>query len=203
MYDRSVENATAFVLAGGKSSRMGVDKAFLDLGGRTLLARALEAAGTAASQVRIVGETAKFATFGRVVSDIYPGCGPLGGIHAALMSTTTDCNIMLAVDLPFIGSNFLAYLLSESVRTHAVVTVPRAGGVFQPLCAVYRREFAEVAERSLLAGKCKIGALFREVNTRVIEEREFTNAGFGVETFRNLNTSEEWEQAKLDGEKRR
>ena len=203
MYDRSVENATAFVLAGGKSSRMGADKAFLDLGGRTLLARALGAAGAAAPQVRIVGDKAKFASFGTVVSDIYPGCGPLGGIHAALMSTTTGCNIMLAVDLPYIGSNFLEYLLSESVRANAVVTVPRAGGVFQPLCAVYRREFAEVAERSLLAGKCKIGSLFREVNTRVIEERELTNAGFGVETFRNLNTPEEWEQAKLDGEKRR
>jgi len=203
VYDRSVELATAFVLAGGKSSRMGADKAFLELGGRTLLARALEVAAAAAFEVRIVGDKAKFAPFGKVVNDIYPGCGPLGGIHAALMSTTTGSNVMLAVDLPFIGCNFLQYLLAESVRAKAVVTVPRIGGVLQPLCAVYRKEFAGVAALSLAAGQYKVGALFPEVNTRVIEEHELTKAGFGPETFANLNTPQQWEEAKFDGGKRR
>lgn len=202
MYDRSVENVTAFVLAGGKSSRMGVDKAFLDLDGRTLLARAL-ATGSALSQVLIVGDISKFRSFGTVVSDIYPGCGPLGGIHAALHSTATDFNLMLAVDLPIIGPEFLRYLFSQAVRANAVVTVPRCGGVFQPLCAVYRKQFAPVAERSLLAGQYQIGALFREVKVRVLEEDELIHAGFGVEIFRNLNTPQEWAEAKLDCEKRR
>jgi len=196
MYDRCVENVTAFVLAGGKSSRMGADKAFLELDGRTLLARALEVAGAVASAVLIVGEQSKFASFGTVVSDIHPGCGPLGGIHAALINSATDFNLMLAVDLPFIRPQFLRYLLSEAVRSNAVVTVPRRGGVFQPLCAVYRNEFAELAESALLAGHYKIGALFREVKLRVIEEPELAGAGFGVEIFRNLNTPEEWEEAK-------
>jgi len=73
------ENATGFILAGGKSSRMGVDKAFLEVGGRTLLARALELAETVAQQVRVVGDKTKFAPFGIVVDDIYPERGPLGG----------------------------------------------------------------------------------------------------------------------------
>ena len=198
MYDRSVENATGFILAGGKSSRMGVDKAFLEVGGRTLLARALELAETVAQQVRVVGDKTKFAPFGIVVDDIYPERGPLGGIHAALMSTATDFNLMLAVDLPFIGPEFLTYLLSEAGRTNAAVTVPRTDGGFQPLCAVYRKEFAEVAERSLQAGRNKIDLLFREVNTLVIEQEELKNAGFAIEIFRNLNTQAEWERAKLE-----
>jgi molybdenum cofactor guanylyltransferase len=198
VYDRSVENATGFILAGGKSSRMGVDKAFLEVGGRTLLARALELAETVAQQVRVVGDKTKFAPFGIVVDDIYPERGPLGGIHAALMSTATDFNLMLAVDLPFIGQEFLTYLLSEAGRTNAAVTVPRTDGGFQPLCAVYRKEFAEVAERSLQAGRNKIDLLFREVNTLVIEEEELKNAGFAIEIFRNLNTQAEWERAKLE-----
>jgi molybdopterin-guanine dinucleotide biosynthesis protein A len=202
MYDRNVENVTAFILAGGKSSRMGADKAFLELGGRTLLARALEMAGSVAQQVRAVGDKTKFAPFGIVVDDIYPECGPLGGIHAALMSTTTDFNLMLAVDLPFMRREFLELLLSEARRTKAMVTVARVAGFFQPLCAVYRKEFTEVAERSLQAGKNKIGSLFGEVNTRVIEEEELRKAGFAVELFRNLNTPEEWEYAKLEFGKR-
>ncbi len=142
VYDRSVENATAFILAGGKSSRMGADKAFLELEGRTLLDRALELAGTVTKQVKVVGDKTRFAPYGIVVEDIYAERGPLGGIHAALMSSATDFNLMLAVDLPFIGSEFLAYLLSEALHSDAVVTVARTGGGFQPLCAVYRKEFA-------------------------------------------------------------
>src|SRR5438067_420074 len=77
---------TTFVLAGGKSTRMGSDKAFLELGGRTLLARTLDLAASIDSPVMIVGERIKFARFGPVVEDIYHAHGPLGGIQAGLDS---------------------------------------------------------------------------------------------------------------------
>lgn len=189
---------TTFVLAGGKSTRMGSDKTFLELGGRTLLARTLDLAASIGSPVKIVGEPAKFARFGSVVEDIYQDHGPLGGIQAALVSTATELNLMLAVDLPFLRPEFLRYLISRGRESSAVVTVPRALGGLQPLCAVYRRGFLEPAERSLQAGKNKIDGLFAEVETRVIDDNELRNAGFGEQMFRNVNTPEDWERAQAE-----
>jgi molybdenum cofactor guanylyltransferase len=194
--DGSESGVTAFVLAGGKSSRMGSDKAFLHLGDETLLSHALKVAGAVAGEVRIVGDAKKFASFGRVVEDVYHDRGPLGGIHGALSSSMTDLNLMLAVDLPFVGPKFLEYLLLRARESGTMVTLPRAGGGLQPLCAAYRREFAVVAEESLRDGKNKIDSLFARVRTCVIEEDELVRAGFSVEMFRNLNTPEEWEKAK-------
>ena len=201
MYDRRVKDriklgVTAFVLAGGKSSRMGSDKAFLRLGEETLLSRALKLAGAVASEVCIVGDAKKFAVFGQVVEDVYRERGPLGGIHAALSGSTTELNLMLAVDLPFVTQELLQYLLSRALESGAMVTVPRTGSGFQPLCAVYRRGFAEVAEQSLLEGKNKIDSLFARVETCVIEENELLRAGFSEQMFRNLNTPQELEQAR-------
>jgi len=201
MYDQRVKDAikfavTAFVLAGGKSSRMGSDKAFLQLGDETLLSRALLTAGAVAGEVRIVGNARKFAAFGEVIEDAYRGQGPLGGIHAALSSSPTELNLVLAVDLPFVGREFLQYLLLRAHESDAIVTVPRAGGGLQPLCAAYRCGFAEVAERSLRAGNNKIDSLFATVQTCVIEEDELVRAGFSAEMFRNLNTPEDLEKAK-------
>jgi molybdopterin-guanine dinucleotide biosynthesis protein A len=187
---------TAFVLAGGKSSRMGSDKAFLRLGDETLLSQALKLAGNVAEAVWIVGDAKKFAAFGRVVEDVYRDRGPLGGIHAALSGSTTEVNVMLAVDLPFVTQKLLQYLLSRALESGAMVTVPRTGSGFQPLGAVYRRGFAEVAEQSLLEGKNKIDSLFARVETCVIEESELVRAGFSEQMFRNLNTPEELEKAK-------
>ena len=187
---------TAFVLAGGKSSRMGSDKAFLRLGDETLLSQALKLVGAVASEVWIVGDALKFAAFGRVMEDVYRERGPLGGIHAALSGSTTELNLMLAVDLPFVTQKLLQYLLSRALGSGAMVTVPRTGSGFQPLCAVYRRGFAEVAEQSLLEGKNKIDSLFARVETCVIEEGELVRAGFSWEMFRNLNTPEELDKAK-------
>ena len=201
MYDRRVKEGiklgvTAFVLAGGKSSRMGSDKAFLRLGEETLLSRALKLAGAVASEVCIVGDAKKFAVFGQVVEDVYRERGPLGGIHAALSGSTTELNLMFAVDLPFVTQKLVQYLLSRALESGAMVTVPRAGPGFQPLCAVYRRGFTEVAEQSLLEGKNKIDSLFARVETCVIEENELLRAGFSEQMFRNLNTPEELEKAK-------
>ena len=175
---------------------MGRDKAFVELGGQTLLARALDVARAVTGDCRIVGDPAKFAVFGPVVEDIFRDCGPLGGIHAALLSAKGELNLMLAVDLPFMEVKFLEYLIVQARETSAVVTVPHAGGGLQPLCAMYRKKFVEVAERALRERKNKIDPLFGEVETRLLDEGELTRAGFSPDIFRNLNTPEHWEEAK-------
>lgn len=183
---------TAFVLAGGKSTRMGSDKAFLPWADGSLLSHALKFVTEVTPNVHIVGASEKFSSFAPVIEDIYRDRGPLGGIHAALLTTTTDLNLMLAVDLPLIETRFLRFLSGLAEKADSVVTVPRADGVSQPLCAIYRQEFAQTAEEALRAGKNKIDPLFTKVKTRIIEQDEFTREGFSVRMFSNLNTPEDW-----------
>ena len=186
---------SAFILAGGKSTRMGTDKAFVLLEGRTLLARMLDLARQMTSNVHIVGDPAKFAPFAPTIEDIFPGCGPLAGIHAALRCSLTDLNVVLAVDVPFVSLALLCYLISRAKNSDANVTLARAAGGFQPLCAVYRRSLAEAAEDALRAGHYKIDALFAQTSTQVIEEGELEAAGFSPRIFRNVNTPEELAEA--------
>jgi molybdenum cofactor guanylyltransferase len=181
---------SAFILAGGKSTRMGTDKAFVIFEGRTLLSRMLEVARSLTPTVGIVGQAAKYAEFAPVIEDTFPGCGPLAGIHAALRATQTELNVILAVDVPFVSAPLVEYLVSRA-RNSAAVTLPRAAGGLQPLCAVYRREFADVAEEALRAGRYKIDALFDGTSTQIIQEEELAAAGFSPGIFRNLNSPED------------
>lgn len=196
VYDHGVESVTGFVLAGGNSSRMGQDKAFLELGGRSLLAHALELAQAATGTAWIVGSAEKFAAFGSVLEDRYPRRGPLAGIQAALAATRTELNLITAVDMPFLELDLLKYLIAQARESQAVVVVPNTGGRLQPLCAIYRKDFAEVAERSLRTGQNKVDRLFSEVQTLVIEQTELERNGFAGEMFRNLNTDQDWQEAK-------
>jgi len=187
----------AFILVGGRSTRMGTDKAFVTFEGRTMLARALNVARSVTSDVRIVGDPAKFAPFANVVEDIVPGCGPLAGIHAALRASAAEFNLMLAVDMPFVSPALLHFLLARAGNSaFATVTVPRSAHGWQPLCAVYRRRFADAAEKALHAGRYKIDALFTPLETQAVEEQELERAGFSASMFRNLNTPEELSQAR-------
>ena len=185
-------SVAAFILAGGKSSRMGSDKAFLEASGRTLLVNALDLAQSVAQEVRTVGDPAKFAAFGTTVQDIYPDRGPLGGVHAALASSKADLNLIIAVDLPFLEPRFLQYLIVAAEKSQATVTVPQIGGYFEPLCAVYRLEFASLADRALAAGRNKVDALFAEASVRIVSEPELVENGFPPAMFRNVNTPEDW-----------
>jgi molybdenum cofactor guanylyltransferase len=189
----TVQSRMGFVLAGGKSSRMGADKAFLDLGGQTLLDRALAVMGAVCERVAIVGDPARFAKYEFVVPDIFSGCGPLAGIHAALVHSAAELNLMLAVDMPFVSKELLAFLLAVAgdEDNRAIVTVPRISKGFQPLCAVYRHDFSANAEQALRAGKYKIDAAFSGVAIRVIEEAELAKAGFSEKSFVNINTPQD------------
>lgn len=167
---------------------MGADKAFLEFRGQTLVERALTTARGVCEQVTIVGDAVKFVGYGAVVEDVYPGCGPLAGIHAALRSSQAELNLVLAVDMPLVTRELLAFLLSVATDSDASVVVPRAGRGFQPLCAVYRRDFAAVAEGALRAGKYKVDALFSGVRVQVIEEEDLKQLGFAESEFFNVNT---------------
>jgi molybdenum cofactor guanylyltransferase len=191
-----MDGVNGFVLAGGQSTRMGADKAFVKLNGHTLLERALQTVSAVASGVWILGNHGKFGAYGDVIEDEFPDHGPLGGIHAALRASREDLNLILAIDMPFVEGKFLEYLVLRARDTAAVVTAPRSDGRWQPLCAVYRREFAELAEPALQAGRNKIDPLFKHVSLRLIEEAELAEHGFPLEMFRNVNTPEELSAAQ-------
>ena len=187
---------TAFVLAGGRSSRMGADKALLDFGDMSLLQCALQTAAAVTENVYIVGARERYASFGEVIEDIYPGCGPLSGIHAALTATCTDLNLILSVDMPVMTAEFLSWLVQQADQTKELIVVPNAAGGLQPLCATYRRSVAELAAQALLEGDYKIGHLFSRASTHVIAENEIVAAGFSPEIFQNVNTPEEYARCR-------
>jgi molybdenum cofactor guanylyltransferase len=172
---------------------MGADKALLPFRDQTLLARALATAGAVAGKVVIVGPRERYAAYGEVVEDVYAGCGPLAGIHAALCATVTDLNLVLSVDMPLMSSDFLRWLVNQAGNTIDLIVVPDALGGQQPLCAVYRRAVGAVAEQALKDGDYKVGHLFSRVPTGCISEAEIRSAGFSPQIFRNVNTTAEYE----------
>ena len=209
------DDVTGFVLAGGKSSRMGRDKAVLSLDGRTLLERALATVGDVVREVFILGPKALYGSFGKAIEDIYPGCGPLGGIHAALTHLArqkrdehsgAQLALIIAVDTPFLSSEFLSYMAERAAESGAAVTTPEIGGYTQPLCAVYSQEFLPITQKALGGGNSsenekksreyKIVPLFPAAKTLVIGEPELKRFAFTPEMFENLNTPEDVARAR-------
>ncbi len=191
-------DVTAFVLTGGRSERMGKDKALLRIGsGATLLEHALAVASAVAGEIGLVGPRERYAGYawaGEIIEDIFPQQGPLAGIHAALSVSETEWNIILAVDLPRVTPELLRWMLGEARKSGTQVTVASAAGGLHPLCAVYRRDFRERAEAGLREGRNKVAANFDPASTRTLTEDEVRAAGFAPELFMNVNTPEEFQQ---------
>lgn len=189
----------AFVLTGGKSSRMGQEKSALLLDGHTLLDRAIDIAREASENVRLLGAPYLPSSGGcgiDIIPDRFPGCGPLAGIDAALAATNAELNFILSVDTPFVPITFVRYLVDRARANDALVTYPRLTSGYQPLCAVYRREFGPIAEASLQTGDYKINPLFARAPTCTIDDTDLRKLGFTDEIFDNLNTPEDWERAQ-------
>ena len=149
-----------FVLAGGRSSRMGQDKALLQVGGRSLVGIALDklrSIGVAAP--RIAGARTDLWSHAPGVPDLHPGCGPLSGIEGALTASSQPLNLFLPVDMPLLPARFLSWMLLRAEITGALLTVPRINGQPQPLCAVYHRDLLVPITASLLAGDYKVMAV--------------------------------------------
>jgi molybdenum cofactor guanylyltransferase len=146
-----------FVLAGGRSTRMGQDKALLQVAGRSLLDLALDKLRTIGVPApRIAAARTDLSSHAPVVPDLHPGCGPLSGIEAALAATTQPLNLFLPVDMPLLPAPFLDWMLHRAEITGAWVTVPRINGRPQPLCAIYHRDLLSPISAAILAGNYKV-----------------------------------------------
>ena len=176
------------VLAGGKSSRMGQDKASLLVSGETLLMRQLRLlaeAGCDELLVSAANSTLKIATPSpsvRVLSDKIPEAGPLAGIESALAAACHDRVLVVAVDLPAMSAKLLRRLLA--LTTPGVGVVPVLAGRFEPLVAVYPREAHPEAVARLSRGELALQSFvraglaagwLRESGVPVVEEICFTN----------------------------
>ncbi len=146
---------TGFVLAGGKSSRMGTDKSGLKIEGEIFLTRAANVLKPACEDVKIVlNQTQTIETELPIVRDIYTARGALGGIHSALKNSATKFAVILAVDLPFVTIEAIENLADFALVSNKYIAfVPhQSDGRAQPLCAVYRAKYCLPALEKLLSG---------------------------------------------------
>ena len=185
---------TGVVLAGGRSSRFGRDKALLTLDGETLLARAVRVIGGLASEVLVLGppERAIQAPSARVIPDERPGDGPLPALATALRQMQGERMIAVATDMPLLTPTLLAYLLDRSAGHD--VTVPRVGGRTQQLHAVYARTCLPAIQEQLARDDLKIDRFFSRVRTLVVEEDEIARLDPHFRSFRNINTEADWDE---------
>lgn len=187
-----------FILVGGRSRRMGQDKAHLSLGPQTVLARIATELSTA-GPVMLVGAR---QTYGDVsapnVPDVHPEWGALGGIHAALAAATSSWALVVACDLPFVTRELFGRLISMiGDSTDAIVPI-QFDGRPQPVCALYRREqcLPEI-EKLIGAGEHTPRTLLANVRTRYVRPEEFKDLRDSENFFLNLNTPEDFAQAQL------
>ncbi|PYQ00726.1 MAG: molybdenum cofactor guanylyltransferase [Acidobacteria bacterium] len=181
-----------FVVAGGHSERMGRDKALLPWAGTTLLEHALARLRAVCGEVQILaGAEARYTGHGAVVQlDIVRDAGPLGGVHAGLLSLDVALGVFLGVDTPLVPSALLGALLAQAEGFDAVV--PVVGGWPEPLCAVYRATCLDAVQRRLEAGDRKMTSFWPDVRVRAMEEDELAAFGDPEEMFQNLNTPEDY-----------
>jgi len=145
------------VLAGGKSSRMGTDKSLVQLGGVRLIERAVETLRQVCTEVVILGSNPALEIYGPLVRDLHPGCGPLGGIEAALAHSRLEWNLLLPVDMPFVPTALLrSWIARVTSRPNSRVAYFEVGERPQPGLLLIRRDAQESIRASMARGDYKL-----------------------------------------------
>jgi len=187
---------SCIVLAGGESKRLGTDKAFLKIGNQILIEGIVEKMAQIGDEVIIVTNSPQ--RYGhlaaRLVGDIYPGTGVLGGLYSGLRAAHSEYGLVVACDMPFLDLRLLRYMILLSPG-HDVV-IPRVGGLTEPLHAIYSKECLQPIERLLSAGGFKIIGFFPEVRVRYVEEEEIKLFDSQCFSFFNINILEDLEKAR-------
>jgi molybdopterin-guanine dinucleotide biosynthesis protein A len=185
------------VQAGGKSTRMGGQpKALLEVGGRPIIERVVEVLRAVTAEVLIVTNTPERYAFleVRMVPDVFPDHGSLGGIYSGLRAAGGDAAFTVACDMPFLEPEVARLVVSRAGE--ADVIVPEVGGRLETLHACYARTCLPHMEARLSAGQLRVTGFFDQVRVLTISEAEVMRRRDPAVTFMNVNTPWELDEAR-------
>lgn len=181
------DDMSAYIIAGGKSSRFGEDKALFKYRGKPLIEHVIEAVLPVFTRIAIVGNNAeKFKYLGLPThDDIVAPIGPLGGVYSALHQADTNRIFIFACDMPDINSGLIRYMVEHS--ENADVVVPVIGGFYEPLHAIYSKSCIAPMETLIQEGKRQIFRFFEQVTVRQVTADEIRVYADPDRAFRNIN----------------
>lgn len=198
MNRRSRHDITGVILVGGKSRRMGRDKAFLQIAGKPLFERVLKVFRESFDLLLLVGDRAeRFARFGLpVLPDIYPGSA-LGGLYTGLRHAETQHIFVSSCDLPFPNRDILIFLCS--LRDGFDAVVPNTTQGFEPLFAVYSKSCLGPMRSLLESGNMCVYDFYPQVRVRYLQGEELAHLDRDGRSFVNINSPEEFEKLRKEG----
>ena len=192
---------TAIILAGGKSSRVGLNKSKdqMKLAGRPLIdwviSKLTSLDNLIEENIIIVGTKEKYPNFKQVVQDIFPQKGPLGGIFSGLKASNSQYNLVVACDMPFLEVKLLQYM-REEIDSNDII-IPRYNrGYIEPLCAIYSKKCLEVMEKNIQSGILSIRKIFPHLKIKFIEEEEVKKFDPKFYSFFNVNFRHDFRKAE-------
>ena len=193
---------TGAVLVGGKSRRMGSNKAFIEVEGRTIIERAIETLRDLFSPLILVASKENILDYQHlnvtVVADVYEGAGSLGGIYTALFHSPSPYCFVTACDMPYLDGEIITRMCASAGGHDAVI--PFINDRFHPLHALYSRRCMEPMEEMITAGDLTIGNLYPHISVRKLDEA-FFHGPSDLAFLSNLNTEEDLKE--LTGKKDR
>lgn len=187
-----IDNVTGIILAGGKSSRMGEDKAFLPFPEKSLIEILIDKLSFIFKDLIIItNKLHLYEKYGiKTYCDILKERGPLGGIYTGLVSSEDMHNFIVACDMPFLNRDLIQYMLGE-ISDYDVV-IPERNDRLHPLCAVYSKNCIKPIEKGLSKNNLKITDFLKYVKTRIINEKEIAQFDLDNSSFVNINTPKDY-----------
>jgi molybdenum cofactor guanylyltransferase len=189
---------TAFVLAGGRSTRMRQDKALLKLHDGCLIDYPIRALQLLTPDVRIIGDPQKYSFLKLpAIPDSIESRGPLSGIYSALRVSPSFFNLIVGCDMPRVSLSFLKLLLGKTALGDAVM-MKFDDGLVEPLCSVYSKACLQAIEENFRRQQYKISEVLKSVKVAYVSEEEIAGLGLSREIFTNVNTPEDWERLQIE-----
>lgn len=189
---------SAIILAGGKSSRMGTNKALLPMDGKTNIELIKDQLTPFFSDIIVVTNDFEAYEFLKVpmVKDEYIGKGPLAGIHTGLKNSKTETNFFVACDMPFVSGELAKHLIE--LCDHYEGVVPRINGTLHPLFSVFRKSVLPKVEQCLQEDRLRIRDLLEELQVLYVNEGELEGVMVGniEKVFYNMNYPLDYEKAR-------
>ncbi|MBI5328170.1 MAG: molybdenum cofactor guanylyltransferase [Deltaproteobacteria bacterium] len=186
---------TAIILAGGKSSRMGFNKAFIDIGGQNIINRTISLFKELFDEIiLVVNNTADYEELDiPTVTDIFKGAGSLGGIYTGLFHASSEHSFVAACDMPFLSSEVISRMIQVSGSCNAAV--PFIMGRYHPLHAVYSKKCLKPIEEMIKNKDLRITNLFQKVNIKKLDEKNWLLSEQVSSSLDNINTKEDLNRA--------